>query len=81
MKPVYDSFKIYKWHDELSPMKTREDETRQLPTFQQLLTMSFKYAVELYNRIRARVYNVLHNKDTTKKRYVDKNELFEKMNY
>eukprot|EP00971_Amphidinium_carterae_P134796 2671377-Amphidinium_carterae.1 len=52
MKTVYDSYEIYNWHDELSPVKTREDEAGQLPTFRQLLTTSFTYAPEFYNLVR-----------------------------
>eukprot|EP00971_Amphidinium_carterae_P292191 5800409-Amphidinium_carterae.1 len=59
----------------LSPVKTTADEARQLPTFRQLLTTLFNYTPE------NRAYNILRNKDTTKRLYVDKNELYEKMNY
>eukprot|EP00971_Amphidinium_carterae_P352784 6492730-Amphidinium_carterae.3 len=52
LKAVYDSFKIYNWHDELSPVRAREDEAPQPPNFRQLMTTSYHYASEFYNRMK-----------------------------
>eukprot|EP00971_Amphidinium_carterae_P002891 56687-Amphidinium_carterae.1 len=52
MKVVYDSFEIYNWHDDLSPVKTTEAEALRSPAFRQLLTTPLEFATDFYDRIR-----------------------------
>eukprot|EP00971_Amphidinium_carterae_P317058 6302856-Amphidinium_carterae.2 len=48
---VPSDIRIYNWHDDLSPMKPIDEELRP-PTLRQLMTTSYYFAKEIYDRMK-----------------------------